>query len=113
MAGSGWTAGLIVVAPLGGISPGDAPRARLATFAAGLGGYPPLALVVSMAFGYDPADVARNLRLLVFALLLAAITRAVYSSKLVRGFETARISSGAVTATLAAGAGVVALFLAR
>jgi hypothetical protein len=104
---------LVTLIPVSGM-PHEVPGwSRLAVLSTGMGGYLLLSLLVSMALGYEAADIARNGRLLGFVLLLAGMIAAAYRPPLTRRLTSPSVVSSrdvwivSTTATV-----VVVIFLA-
>ncbi len=99
---------LMAVMPVSGLDADAGFWSRAAVCSAGMGGYLLLSLLVSLLWGYDEADVARNGRLLGFVLILALLVAAVYRPAFGAPSAVARRD---VSVVLAAAAVVVVSFL--
>jgi hypothetical protein len=78
-----------------------------------MGGFTMLALVMSLVLGYASEEVARNLRLTGFVLVLATLLAVFYpATARLRGSDVMEVSVGAARTAVSLGAFVIVLFLA-
>ncbi len=101
---------LVAILPVSGLSVDGTYQRKAAMLATGMGGYLLLSLVVSVVFGFADVDVARNVRLVAFVVVLALLVAVVYRRPMVtRGPSS--VSNRAVAVVLTAAAAVAVAFL--
>lgn len=104
--------GLFALLPVSGLSPIEKLWTRLGVLGVGMGGFTMLALVMSLVLGYASEEVARNLRLTGFVLVLATLLAVFYpATARLRGSDVMEVSVGAARTAVSLGAFVIVLFL--
>lgn len=104
--------GLFLLLPVSGLLPESSLRTRFSLLGLGMAGFSMLALGMSLVLGYPAEEVARNLRLAVFTLLLATLLAVFYpTTARRRRIEVMDVPVAAAWTAVFQGAFVVSLFL--
>lgn len=104
--------GLFLLLPVSGLLPESSLGTRFGLLGLGMAGFSMLALGMSLVLGYPAEEVARNLRLAVFTLLLATLLAVFYpTTARRRRIEVMDVPVAAAWTAVFQGAFVVSLFL--